>query len=206
MSLGDHLCNNHAGARKPTAKNTTVSHRDEDLADDNEEMEEQEEQVVALPIAPYEVEASEYSNSNFHKCPLCKDTFHKLVNLEAHMQTMKHFNNFTCKICLKPFVTEVEVIEHFEQQHMNGKKCEDCSKRIRGPSDIGGHVRKLHMTQNYPYICQVCNLGFKRSIRLRDHELVHSEEKPFQCNECEMAYRWKRNLIAHEKKAHGISA
>lgn len=40
-------------------------------------------------------------------------------------------------------------------------------------------------------ICEHCGKTFLNQTTLRRHQAVHSKEKPFQCNFCNFASRWK---------------
>lgn len=51
------------------------------------------------------------------------------------------------------------------------------------------------------FVCKVCNQGFDREIRLRDHEIVHEGDKPqpFQCEICKQSFRSERNMRVHKE-------
>ncbi|GFX82007.1 retrovirus-related Pol polyprotein from transposon opus [Trichonephila clavipes] len=52
-------------------------------------------------------------------------------------------------------------------------------------------------TNEKPYLCNICGVGFGRKDNRERHYLVHATEKPFKCDKCEMSYKQKRHLDKH---------
>lgn len=187
----------HSGAERPSASDPMplpagVEHKKEDADKSDSDAGSDKEEVD--PIA---MEGEEE-----HKCTSCGDVFSKLANLKAHMEKKNHKSNFNCQICDDPFKSELDLVGHFKKKHMRDNKCRACSKVCKDKATVEKHVKLCHTVRNYSHMCKICNQGFVRADRLRDHAIIHSGEKPFQCKICEQRFRWKRNLLAHEKKVH----
>ena len=56
-----------------------------------------------------------------------------------------------------------------------------------------------HDTQNR---CAVCNKQFKSPSKLYLHLLIHTGEKPFKCDICEIGFRQNSHLRDHDRKHH----
>ncbi|XP_036326370.1 zinc finger protein 236 [Rhagoletis pomonella] len=52
------------------------------------------------------------------------------------------------------------------------------------------------------YICLVCSKQFRGRNDLRRHMLIHSDERPFKCEQCGKCYRQAVNLRNHIASAH----
>jgi uncharacterized Zn-finger protein len=50
------------------------------------------------------------------------------------------------------------------------------------------------------YKCKFCSKGFKRREHLKNHERVHTGEKPFKCDFCDTAFSDPSNFRKHKKK------
>ncbi|XP_053954359.1 zinc finger protein 25 isoform X1 [Anastrepha ludens] len=52
------------------------------------------------------------------------------------------------------------------------------------------------------YICHVCSKQFRGKNDLRRHMLIHSDERPYKCEQCGKCYRQAVNLRNHITSAH----
>ena len=53
--------------------------------------------------------------------------------------------------------------------------------------------------------CIVCNKKLSSNYTLKNHMLLHTGEKPFNCNHCEEAFVRKPQLVSHMSRAHGMN-
>ena len=55
-------------------------------------------------------------------------------------------------------------------------------------------------------LCQLCNKTFHSAAYMKTHLLTHTGEMPFQCPQCDQAFRYKETLNAHLRSTHGDSS
>ena len=58
------------------------------------------------------------------------------------------------------------------------------------------------MTSKCSFMCNVCGKVFCSTIILKQHKLVHTDEKPFQCKKCDKKFKRKGDLNVHVKVVH----
>ena len=76
---------------------------------------------------------------------------------------------------------------------------EGCGKRFLDNSKLRRHI--LVHTGERPYECQYCNKRFSLDFNLRTHLRTHTGDKPYQCSYpgCLKRFTQSSNLAAHEK-------
>ncbi|XP_067647165.1 uncharacterized protein [Eurosta solidaginis] len=66
------------------------------------------------------------------------------------------------------------------------------------PTALSLDVKRLRKS----YVCHVCNKEFRGNNDLRRHLLIHSDERPYKCEQCGKCYRQAVNLRNHITAAH----
>lgn len=68
------------------------------------------------------------------------------------------------------------------------------------------HVRLYHRKftpDEYDYFCGICdNFGCNEAVPFKEHQLKHSEERPFECELCPKKYKSKPDLSNHIATVH----
>ncbi|KAM4709954.1 uncharacterized protein O3C94_000013 [Discoglossus pictus] len=76
-------------------------------------------------------------------------------------------------------------------------KCETCDKVIKHIHNFREHQR-IH-TGERPYKCKVCKKNFTRCADLIKHRLVHSNRRPHKCKTCGKKFKLAGDLRKHSK-------
>ena len=56
-----------------------------------------------------------------------------------------------------------------------------------------------NMSSENSYSCQYCSKVYRKLENLKDHELIHFEEKPYACTYCSKTFRLKSTRKVHER-------
>ncbi|XP_060860469.1 zinc finger protein 521-like [Metopolophium dirhodum] len=133
---------------------------------------------------------------------------------------MKYF----CKICKMKFADNITLQEHSKIHTLNTYKCNDCGQQFETNLTLGTHILENHsagistsnknehvenyerqntsleiMSNNFVQ-CEICLKILKTPKYLRLHMRLHTGVKPFKCDKCNKAFRFKSNLKVHQKK------
>ncbi|KAH8346429.1 hypothetical protein KR084_000224 [Drosophila pseudotakahashii] len=102
---------------------------------------------------------------------------------------------YQCKLCHKHYASKYALSWHVKAHtEANTFKCQQCSKCYSDPNGLKRHV----MThEKRPLQCDVCLKGFYQRTRLREHELIHTGERPYWCEVCNVHFRYKYNMKTH---------
>ncbi|XP_064409013.1 B-cell CLL/lymphoma 6 member B protein isoform X1 [Latimeria chalumnae] len=93
-------------------------------------------------------------------------------------------------------------------------QCNICGLRFKRVTQLCHHVTVSHPGEDLPeqqsdlsdsgsdaglFSCTACKVKFSEEETLRRHHLqVHSEDKPYRCDMCHAAFRYKGNLASHK--------
>jgi uncharacterized Zn-finger protein len=88
-----------------------------------------------------------------------------------------------------------------KQKTVKQFKCSLCSKRFAKKSHLNSHIRTVH-SEERPYHCNECNKTFKRADCLHRHSSVHTSIKLFTCKMCKKTFSRKDHLNRHTKSVH----
>jgi uncharacterized Zn-finger protein len=85
----------------------------------------------------------------------------------------------------------------------NTKKhcCKLCGMQFNYKANFKKHL-KIH-DDKYYLQCKYCNLSFKQSLTLRNHQAdVHGTGKTYTCEDCESSFKSLNNLKSHKEVHH----
>jgi len=67
-------------------------------------------------------------------------------------------------------------------------------------SNFGRHL--LTHTDERPYQCATCDMAFREWTALDKHKRTHTDEKPYKCDQCPVAFAQSHNLKRHRYFYH----
>ncbi|XP_017473428.1 PREDICTED: transcriptional repressor CTCF-like isoform X1 [Rhagoletis zephyria] len=79
-------------------------------------------------------------------------------------------------------------------------KCPHCIYRTHKRYMLSRHMRSH--SDDRPYICSMCDRGFKTNITLQNHRNVHLGNKPHPCLSCESRFTTAGDLARHVRYKH----
>lgn len=121
---------------------------------------------------------------------------------EDNVETTK--NNLPINLTQRPFVCSccyftcdsfLELNSHIEQCHRYS--CKICEKTFSTGSGLYSHNRMHHGTGTDLLECKICGKKCLSKARLQIHERSHSENRMFQCLQCNKSYKHKYSLDGH---------
>ena len=129
------------------------------------------------------------------QCNVCGRRFVRQIYLDKHMSIHTGEKPHKCSFCDMKFRDC-----HQRTLHELGHKgmlpqCNVCGGRF---VSLSKHML-THSTDNFNYVCSVCQKAFRMASKLKSHMLIHSGEKPCTCADCGRRFRCSSNLKCHMK-------
>ena len=153
-------------------------------------------------------EERQFHEDNEHN-PLAKDDIssHENSCQDSIMSRILIFKRHQCKVCLKRFVTAVELRRH---GYLHGEKsassasnagcastmkCSECPLLFTNPIYLRNH-RYTHF-HSARFQCPECSRRFKRRCHLAEHRNVHRDARPYSCDVCGRSFKLESCLRSH---------
>lgn len=111
-----------------------------------------------------------------------------------------------CTKCYKTFRSKKSLRTHELRVHLENQylhKCLECDKSFRHAYGLKTHIRYMHSNEK-PFICENCGKCFALKGNLVEHLKSHSDELLFQCSLCPKMYKSAKTLRDHEETHSGI--
>ncbi|XP_076324890.1 uncharacterized protein LOC143232840 isoform X2 [Tachypleus tridentatus] len=134
-------------------------------------------------------------DKRFH-CSVCDKGFTSTNNLMKHYIAKHDPNN--PNIASTSFETQKQDDEKEETLSTDAYSCEKCGRLFTSVKMLEGHKR-IHRneTENRRFRCPHCKYSTNKSTDLRNHIVVHTNERPHQCNYCGKGFTEQSSLRKH---------
>lgn len=107
-----------------------------------------------------------------------------------------------CSFCPKVFPARSQLVLH-ERTHTKERpyQCSQCEKKFSVKCNLLAHER-IHFGVSKRYMCRhpPCIRKFSHTSERKDHETIHTGDKPYMCPICGERYRRNANLWRHKRK------
>uniref|UniRef100_A0A1E1WLF8 Protein krueppel n=1 Tax=Pectinophora gossypiella TaxID=13191 RepID=A0A1E1WLF8_PECGO len=141
--------------------------------------------------------------TDIKKTEICEECGKSVRNLKEHALRhipMKDRKRIKCKECDKTFSTYGSRYKHYRIKHLGIKKhCDICNKDV---TDLNTHRLVAHNSEQLRFACAVCTRRFISPSALEAHMLLHTKDKPYECDICHKKFRMQVNLTHHKRSVH----
>ncbi len=137
-------------------------------------------------------------------CSYCGIYYKKLeAHTKTHLETPKVYQ---CLQCPDKFKSLSSLHRHIEGVHEDHEKdhvvCQQCGKYFKNRVRLCAHRNKVHPKVLYKCIYDSCNREFKTRDALKNHAMIHSDQKPMSCDYCDFACRQRNSMDVHMNTHH----
>lgn len=146
-----------------------------------------------------------------YACSICSNTFSNMNKLTQHMDdvhpTVKGAlkEHSYCRFCDETFASRTSRLTHETTTHRSVEsgmyQCPFCSKEFSHVSKYSAHKLR-HMRTKPTFVCDICGKGFYDKSKLNNHGVVHTEERPFQCEICSHKFKAQSAVNRHIRNRH----
>ncbi|CAL4120912.1 unnamed protein product [Meganyctiphanes norvegica] len=145
------------------------------------------------------------------ECGICNLSFVNREGLLEHMPThegVKYMlmheadDTFECPQCFLRFKSSKDL--HYHIMEHQGKKffdCLQCGTKFTANWSLQQHIKVVHYKER-DFICPICHRRFAIMSTLKNHMLVHTQEKPYKCSQCDYCCNQRGTLKVHVRRHH----
>lgn len=152
-----------------------------------------------------------HSGNMARKLAYCHQCGIQYKNIYVYRNHLKNSANhsektYSCPACNKKFASKVYWTKHYNFYHLNKSqyKCENCNKLFISDWRLKNHKQKHHgLSRPRDHPCNICGKKFFTISILRNHQLTHSEERNYMCEDCGDTFKQRPALYTHARLVHG---
>lgn len=125
-------------------------------------------------------------------CPVCNKALISLNGYVKHVKKHEPPGGFICRYCEARFCSEEELKKHRDEVHtiITCRRCKDDNITFTNENDYREHISTVHGGVDRDlFICAKCGAEYKTVEPYKRHvETDCGTKKPWQCDECPMAF------------------
>ncbi|KAJ8704898.1 hypothetical protein PYW08_012218 [Mythimna loreyi] len=139
-------------------------------------------------------------------CQQCQVQYKNIQVYRNHLKTSaKHSEGHPCSECNKKFRSKGYLRQHYNFYHLRKSryKCEVCNKIFISNWRLRNHKQQYHgLSRPRNHSCNTCAKKFFTLATLRSHELTHSDQRSFMCEDCGDTFKQSAALYTHTRLVH----
>ncbi|NXU03290.1 PRDM5 protein, partial [Buphagus erythrorhynchus] len=137
-------------------------------------------------------------------CSVCNKKCSSAANLQEHRKVHEIFE---CQECDKKFISANQLkrhmITHSEQVQHRQQHCElPHSVSSMCPNPVLEEPPVETHSEERPFQCEECKALFRTPFSLQRHLLIHNSERTFKCDHCDATFKRKDTLNVHIQVVH----
>uniref|UniRef100_A0A8D7ZTG6 Zinc finger protein 2 n=1 Tax=Culex pipiens TaxID=7175 RepID=A0A8D7ZTG6_CULPI len=130
----------------------------------------------------------------------CVAKFYGAAGLKGHVKRTHSDDQLPCPECGKVFTCETTLANHRKSHAEKPYACEICNLRVRVKSTLRQHM--LVHTQQRDHVCKFCGKAFYANTVLTLHLRSHTGERPYACHVCDFSHAHRVLYVKHMQKFH----
>ncbi|XP_062839657.1 PR domain zinc finger protein 5 isoform X4 [Anolis carolinensis] len=138
-------------------------------------------------------------------CSVCNKRCSSATNLQEHRKVHEIFE---CQECDKKFISANQLkrhmITHSEQVQHSQQQCKLPHSKVSSKSlspVLEDPPVETH-SEERPFQCEECKALFRTPFSLQRHLLIHNSERTFKCDHCDATFKRKDTLNVHIQVVH----
>lgn len=161
-------------------------------------------EVCGKMVATLSAHLLSHSDHRPHQCKQCGKFYKSIHALRNHTMTHSTENHFACTQCDRRFPRKDYLRSHLLNVHSDLRrfKCEKCDGHFKQKEHLKTHAMTCGIEPSIvarPHACNICAKRFVHLYVLNKHmKSVHSDERPFRCDICEMGFKMQHQLKGHK--------
>ncbi|KAK7023472.1 hypothetical protein SK128_006829 [Halocaridina rubra] len=138
---------------------------------------------------------------HLYACSECDQVFDAKAELKSHLKIHTQKSSYTCIDCGETITDRKSFWVHRRKHKEMVHSCPFCKKSCVSLKQYKKHMKTSH-SEITLYDCNLCGKSLTTAKTLELHMMIHTGEKPYQCELCGATFRQRSNLHFHIKATH----